>query len=483
MKCGEISATGACPPRFAPSPWTSSATRSDSARPSAGPARPRCRAPPRARDRSASCRRSSRSRRAAWPTREGCRAWRAVLVERPAAWRGALHRPRHQPRSGPLEEQLRRRRADRDVAEVEERRVAPLLSAREVREETRRRVPKRLPPCETCNSPGRCRPRRDGGAHGRKPTSNASSIDRRPSGAPARSAAVGQARDQLPHGRWLEEGEPGERQRAGGRVKRSDRTPHQLRRTQDRRREGRLPASRRSTCSIAAVTSLTSWASTIADGVPNDSQRPLSWRTNATGAWLERCQREARTIPIRCVESKDRRRESKCDEDDDVGRRGCQRIASGFAEQFVVRRNGSLSLAESVQSLLLSEASVAPEEEPMSLVRLLGFTTLTCGCVVGRYREVASSREVSYVEEKGKTLRQPRPPAEPYRRGRAAGVSVGPRASRRKPPEPLPVRPAATSCGRQNPTLVHLRPRPAAQYGYRTPSPEPKDRADLCPSS
>lgn len=37
----------------------------------------------------------------------------------------------------------------------------------------------------------------------------------------------------------------------------------------------------------------------------------------------------------------------------------------------------------------------------MSLVRLLGFTTLTCGCVVGRYREVATSREVSYVEEKG----------------------------------------------------------------------------------
>jgi hypothetical protein len=39
----------------------------------------------------------------------------------------------------------------------------------------------------------------------------------------------------------------------------------------------------------------------------------------------------------------------------------------------------------------------------MSLVRLLGFTTLGCGCVVGRYREVATSREVSYVEEKGKT--------------------------------------------------------------------------------
>ncbi len=39
----------------------------------------------------------------------------------------------------------------------------------------------------------------------------------------------------------------------------------------------------------------------------------------------------------------------------------------------------------------------------MSLVRLLGFTTLGCGCVVGRYREVATSREVTYVEEKGES--------------------------------------------------------------------------------
>jgi hypothetical protein len=39
----------------------------------------------------------------------------------------------------------------------------------------------------------------------------------------------------------------------------------------------------------------------------------------------------------------------------------------------------------------------------MSVVRLLGFATLACGCVVGRYREVATSREVNYVEEKGKT--------------------------------------------------------------------------------
>lgn len=53
------------------------------------------------------------------------------------------------------------------------------------------------------------------------------------------------------------------------------------------------------------------------------------------------------------------------------------------------------------RTLLPTEATRT--EGVMSLVRLLGFTTLACGCVVGRYREVATSREVSYVEEKGKT--------------------------------------------------------------------------------
>jgi hypothetical protein len=42
----------------------------------------------------------------------------------------------------------------------------------------------------------------------------------------------------------------------------------------------------------------------------------------------------------------------------------------------------------------------------MSLVRLLGFSTLGCGCVVGRYRDVATRREVAYVEEKGADCRQ-----------------------------------------------------------------------------
>lgn len=42
----------------------------------------------------------------------------------------------------------------------------------------------------------------------------------------------------------------------------------------------------------------------------------------------------------------------------------------------------------------------------MSLVRLLGYTTLACGCVTGHYREVASNREVTYVEEKGTACEQ-----------------------------------------------------------------------------
>ncbi len=46
--------------------------------------------------------------------------------------------------------------------------------------------------------------------------------------------------------------------------------------------------------------------------------------------------------------------------------------------------------------------NIAPWEDAMgSFVRLLGFTTLSCGCIVGRYRELATDRDVNYVEEKG----------------------------------------------------------------------------------
>ena len=37
----------------------------------------------------------------------------------------------------------------------------------------------------------------------------------------------------------------------------------------------------------------------------------------------------------------------------------------------------------------------------MSLVRLLGFQTVGCGCKLGRYRELDTGREVTYCEEKG----------------------------------------------------------------------------------
>ena len=37
----------------------------------------------------------------------------------------------------------------------------------------------------------------------------------------------------------------------------------------------------------------------------------------------------------------------------------------------------------------------------MSLVRLLGFKMLACGCLAGHYRELATSREIAYIEEKG----------------------------------------------------------------------------------
>jgi hypothetical protein len=56
----------------------------------------------------------------------------------------------------------------------------------------------------------------------------------------------------------------------------------------------------------------------------------------------------------------------------------------------------------------------------MSVVRLLGFATLGCGCVVGRYREVATSREVTYVEEKGQACQ-----SHQHRRNHTVTVSSG----------------------------------------------------------
>lgn len=56
------------------------------------------------------------------------------------------------------------------------------------------------------------------------------------------------------------------------------------------------------------------------------------------------------------------------------------------------------SLSSAVQTLL---SAFVGEGSVMSLVRLLGFRTLGCGCVIGKYREQATSRELTYVEEKG----------------------------------------------------------------------------------
>ena len=49
-----------------------------------------------------------------------------------------------------------------------------------------------------------------------------------------------------------------------------------------------------------------------------------------------------------------------------------------------------------------------------SFVRLLGFTTLGCGCIVGRYRELATDRDVNYVEEKGDRCNDAQPQAESH---------------------------------------------------------------------
>lgn len=62
------------------------------------------------------------------------------------------------------------------------------------------------------------------------------------------------------------------------------------------------------------------------------------------------------------------------------------------------------------------------------IVRLLGFVTLGCGCVVGRYRDVRSGREVAYVEDKGRACDSPQ-----HRRNRLVSLPQGSRL-------PAPVR-------------------------------------------
>lgn len=69
----------------------------------------------------------------------------------------------------------------------------------------------------------------------------------------------------------------------------------------------------------------------------------------------------------------------------------------------------------------------------MSIVKLLGFETLGCGCVVGHYREAGTIRVVTYVEEKATTC------AEPSHRRNHATVSRRRRTGGAAPaPEPAP---------------------------------------------
>lgn len=58
----------------------------------------------------------------------------------------------------------------------------------------------------------------------------------------------------------------------------------------------------------------------------------------------------------------------------------------------------------------------------MSLVRLLGFKTLECGCLAGHYRELASSRVIAYIEEKGTAC-----PVHAHRRNHTVAAERAPR--------------------------------------------------------
>ena len=63
----------------------------------------------------------------------------------------------------------------------------------------------------------------------------------------------------------------------------------------------------------------------------------------------------------------------------------------------------------------------------MSIVKLLGFETLGCGCVVGHYRDAGTVHVVTYVEEKATTCVEPshrRNHATTSRRRRSSGAAA-----------------------------------------------------------
>jgi hypothetical protein len=91
---------------------------------------------------------------------------------------------------------------------------------------------------------------------------------------------------------------------------------------------------------------------------------------------------------------------------------GCIKSADCTENMSKLARRSRTSAVQSLLRVTMRRQCVAsPDDSPhgldercmSSLVRLLGFTTLGCGCVVGRYRELATSREVAYIEEKGRS--------------------------------------------------------------------------------
>lgn len=69
----------------------------------------------------------------------------------------------------------------------------------------------------------------------------------------------------------------------------------------------------------------------------------------------------------------------------------------------------------------------------MSIVKLLGFETLSCGCVVGHYRDAGTISVVTYVEEKAATC------ADVTHRRNHAVMARRQRGAAPPAPSPLPV--------------------------------------------
>jgi hypothetical protein len=84
-----------------------------------------------------------------------------------------------------------------------------------------------------------------------------------------------------------------------------------------------------------------------------------------------------------------------------VRRQWCAQPIIGFSEDSMRLPGGRTPGAHYQLDRHTACSHAASEVRVMSLVRLLGFRTLACGCVIGRYRELATSRELTYIEEKG----------------------------------------------------------------------------------